>query len=159
MCLPHLPSPTIRLRPQGWQPCTSASCVRRTLPGSKSRPLLCRAAATQQTQSAVHLPSGLKIKTITEQDVPLLINEVLENRCYLQHGILLPLSGVVIDVGANIGLFSMQAATALGKEVKPLPPSQNLCIQGHTSASYAKTCNRAHQSGTQTCHSYLLHCC
>lgn len=51
-------------------------------------------------------------------------------RCYLQHGLALPPGGTVLDMGANIGLFSMFAAEQLGPEVRagPLLGARAWCI-------------------------------
>jgi ribosomal protein L11 methylase PrmA len=42
--------------------------------------------------------------------VQFLYEEQYSERCYLQHGVSLAPGATVIDVGANIGMFSMLAA-------------------------------------------------
>jgi cyclopropane fatty-acyl-phospholipid synthase-like methyltransferase len=42
--------------------------------------------------------------------VQFLYDEQYRERCYLQHGVCLGPGATVIDVGANIGMFSMFAA-------------------------------------------------
>jgi hypothetical protein len=48
--------------------------------------------------------------TSTPAEVQFLYDEQYSERCYLQHGVSLAPGATVIDVGANIGMFSMFAA-------------------------------------------------
>ncbi|GAB4815972.1 hypothetical protein N2152v2_003018 [Parachlorella kessleri] len=71
----------------------------------------------QQPVTAVTLPNGLAISCLSPSEALLIYEEVWELRCYLRHGIQVPQAGVVVDVGANIGLFSLhvlQEAAAQG---------------------------------------------
>lgn len=63
------------------------------------------------------LPNGLRVRYASKLDVPFLYQEVWERRCYLRHGLTLPPGGTVLDVGANIGLFSLFAAQLVGPQV------------------------------------------
>jgi hypothetical protein len=75
------------------------------------------ATAAAPPLATARLPTGLLVRCVSKRDVPFLYREIYERRCYLSHGITLPRGGTVIDCGANIGLFSMQAAQELGSEV------------------------------------------
>ena len=59
-------------------------------------------------------------------EVAFLYHEIFEQRCYLQHGIQVRAGDVVIDAGANLGLFSLYLATHVpGARIhafEPLPP-------------------------------------
>lgn len=56
------------------------------------------------------LPHGLLIQYVSEDDVQFLYDEIWRDRSYLQHGVAIGPGDTVIDVGANIGLFALQAA-------------------------------------------------
>lgn len=53
------------------------------------------------------LPNGLRIAHWNRYETEYLYKEIFEDRCYLRHGIRLPESATVLDIGANIGLFSL----------------------------------------------------
>jgi amino acid adenylation domain-containing protein/FkbM family methyltransferase len=55
------------------------------------------------------LPNGMLIVRKNPSEVEFTYHEVFEQRTYLQHGIALDEGAVVVDVGANIGLFSLFA--------------------------------------------------
>lgn len=56
------------------------------------------------------LPSGIWIEEQSRQETDYFYRDIWEERSYLRHGLTVPRSAVVLDVGANIGLFSMFAA-------------------------------------------------
>ena len=49
--------------------------------------------------------------------MPFLLNEIFREQVYLQNGVSLQPGDTVIDVGANIGLFTVQAADIVGQQV------------------------------------------
>jgi FkbH-like protein/FkbM family methyltransferase len=53
------------------------------------------------------LPNGLKVAHLNEYETRYVYSEIFEDRCYLRHGIQLNGLDAVIDIGANIGLFSL----------------------------------------------------
>ena len=53
------------------------------------------------------LPNGLEIVHLNEYETNYVYKEIFEDRCYLRHGIQLHDGDTVIDIGANIGLFSL----------------------------------------------------
>ena len=55
-------------------------------------------------------PVSLCRHTSTPAEVMFLYDEVYQQQQYLQQGVVLRQGGTVLDVGANIGLFSMLAA-------------------------------------------------
>lgn len=59
---------------------------------------------------SVFLPNGLEVHSVSKADVAFLYDEIWEQRAYLDHGISIGPGDTVLDVGANIGLFSIQAA-------------------------------------------------
>ncbi|GAQ79198.1 hypothetical protein KFL_000260140 [Klebsormidium nitens] len=59
---------------------------------------------------AVVLPNGLIVHSVSEADVAFLYEEIWEQCSYLDHGISIGPGDTVLDVGANIGLFTIQAA-------------------------------------------------
>jgi len=53
------------------------------------------------------LPNGLEIVHLKQYETDYLYQEIFEHECYLKHGISLPDGATVVDIGANIGLFSL----------------------------------------------------
>jgi len=53
------------------------------------------------------LPNGLEIVHMNQYETDYLYREIFEDECYLRHGICLRDGDTVVDVGANIGLFSL----------------------------------------------------
>ena len=56
-----------------------------------------------------------------------LYHEIFERRCYLQHGVSIERGDWVVDVGANIGLFSLQAAQLGAARVYAFEPLGPVC--------------------------------
>ncbi|GAB4819450.1 hypothetical protein N2152v2_006496 [Parachlorella kessleri] len=76
------------------------------------------------------LPNGLQLHYVSRLDVDFLWKEVRQDKVHLQHGVRVGAGDVVLDVGANIGLFAQCAAELVGPEVQgvvvaaePLPAS------------------------------------
>lgn len=71
------------------------------------------------------LPNGIEIVHLNRHETEYVYKEIFEDQCYLRHGIHLPKDAVVIDIGANIGLFSLfvrsqsPRATVLAYEPSP----------------------------------------
>ena len=89
------------------------------------------------------LPDGRLVHFVSERDVAFLYREIFQKRAYLQHGIQLKEGDCVLDVGANIGLFTAFAASIVGQHGKivalePIPPvfeaalanMQSLALEG-----------------------------
>jgi FkbH-like protein/FkbM family methyltransferase len=53
------------------------------------------------------LPNGLEIAHLNQYETDYLYKEIFEDRCYLKHGIRLRDGDTVVDIGANIGMFSL----------------------------------------------------
>jgi FkbH-like protein/FkbM family methyltransferase len=53
------------------------------------------------------LPNGLEIVHLNQYETDYLYKEIFEDQCYLKHGIRLQDGATVVDIGANIGLFSL----------------------------------------------------
>jgi FkbH-like protein/FkbM family methyltransferase len=53
------------------------------------------------------LPNGLEIVQLNGYETDHLYREIFEEQCYLRHGISLEDGATVVDIGANIGLFSL----------------------------------------------------
>jgi FkbH-like protein/FkbM family methyltransferase len=53
------------------------------------------------------LPNGLEIVHLNQYETDYLYQEIFEDECYLKHDIRLPDGATVVDIGANIGLFSL----------------------------------------------------
>jgi FkbH-like protein/FkbM family methyltransferase len=53
------------------------------------------------------LPNGLEIVHLNRYETDYVYKEIFEDQCYVRHGIRLPDGATVVDIGANIGLFSL----------------------------------------------------
>jgi FkbH-like protein/FkbM family methyltransferase len=53
------------------------------------------------------LPNGIEVAHLNRYETDYLYKEIFEDHCYLRHGIRLPENANIIDIGANIGLFSL----------------------------------------------------
>lgn len=53
------------------------------------------------------LPNGMRVAHLNRHETDYVYQEIFSDRCYLRHGVTLPPQAVVIDIGANIGLFSL----------------------------------------------------
>src|SRR5205823_13985149 len=53
------------------------------------------------------LPNGLEIVHLNQYETDYVYKEIFEDQCYLRHGIRLRDGATVVDIGANIGLFSL----------------------------------------------------
>jgi FkbH-like protein/FkbM family methyltransferase len=53
------------------------------------------------------LPNGLEIVQLNQYETDYVYKEIFEDHCYLRHGIRLQDGDTVVDIGANIGLFSL----------------------------------------------------
>ncbi len=71
------------------------------------------------------LPNGMVVAHQRAYETSYLYDEIFARNCYLQHGITLPERAVVLDIGANIGMFSMfvakQCPGATVHAVEPAP--------------------------------------
>ena len=63
------------------------------------------------------LPNGLPVGFVSSLDLDFLYDEIFVSQIYLQHGVALKAGDVVLDVGANIGLFTAFAAGLVGSKV------------------------------------------
>ncbi len=57
------------------------------------------------------LPNGLEIAHLNQHETDYVFKEIFEDKSYLKHGIRLHDGDTVIDIGANIGLFSLFAGS------------------------------------------------
>ena len=53
------------------------------------------------------LPNGLEIVYLNQYETDYLYQEIFRDECYLRHGIRIDDGDTVVDIGANIGLFSL----------------------------------------------------
>ncbi|MGB0521894.1 MAG: amino acid adenylation domain-containing protein [Flammeovirgaceae bacterium] len=64
--------------------------------------------AKKQVENGLYqLPNGLSMSYLNSNEIEFLYRDIFENNAYLRHGIQLPKNACVLDVGANIGMFSL----------------------------------------------------
>jgi acyl-coenzyme A synthetase/AMP-(fatty) acid ligase len=75
--------------------------------------------------SPFELASGITVLQDNPTMTRFLHHEIFVERCYLSHGIRLPVDAIVVDVGANIGFFSIQVGlefpSAQIYAIEPIP--------------------------------------
>ena len=90
--------------------------------------------------AAMELPGGAQIAHLHSYETEYLFAEIFVDRCYMKHGIRLPPEATVIDVGANIGMFSLfvnqEADRPTVFAFEPSPPAlealrRNAQLYGH----------------------------
>ena len=54
---------------------------------------------------------------VSQEDVAFLYKEIFKEGAYTQHGVNICCGDTVIDVGANLGLFSIWASRLVGRQV------------------------------------------
>jgi amino acid adenylation domain-containing protein/non-ribosomal peptide synthase protein (TIGR01720 family)/FkbM family methyltransferase len=73
------------------------------------------------------LPDGLEVAYLNRNETQAIHREIFVDRTYLQHGIELPDGAVVVDAGANIGLFTLFVHQSCEKPrvfaFEPIPPT------------------------------------
>ncbi|MGB8193257.1 MAG: FkbM family methyltransferase, partial [Chitinophagaceae bacterium] len=57
-----------------------------------------------------HLPDGSLIYHQSDRQLALLYKEIMERRIYFKHGITVPGNALVLDIGANVGAFSIDVS-------------------------------------------------
>ncbi|CAK0762025.1 hypothetical protein CVIRNUC_002916 [Coccomyxa viridis] len=65
-----------------------------------------RQAALQQAH-AVTLPNGWRVSHGSPAEASFIYREIFEERCYMQHGIRVHDGSICVDVGANVGFFTL----------------------------------------------------
>jgi len=82
------------------------------------------------SDSAVVLPNGLSVVEHRRGETMALVAEILERRSYLQHGLRIADGDVVVDIGANVGLFGafchLEADHVTVHAIEPAPASAAL---------------------------------
>ncbi|MEL7003084.1 MAG: FkbM family methyltransferase, partial [Bacteroidota bacterium] len=82
------------------------------VPSKDYAPMLARQSNILETKPKLSdklydLPNGMTIFHNARSETDLIYFEIFEDLTYLKHGISVPEGGVVFDVGANIGMFSL----------------------------------------------------
>ncbi|WP_327191218.1 FkbM family methyltransferase [Streptomyces xinghaiensis] len=87
----------------------------RIVPDPDAAPVLHRSAALEAAGRlgglAWHEPAaGVRVAGVNRGETDFLYREIFTENAYFRHGITLPRGAVVVDVGANIGMFTLAAA-------------------------------------------------
>ncbi|MGF6356329.1 FkbM family methyltransferase [Paenibacillus sp. 4624] len=90
------------------------------------------------------LHNGIEIYQNNEGETEFLYNEIFQKEMYFKHGITLPDHGTVMDVGANIGMFTLYVSSKSNCRVyafEPLPPTFKLLEMNTNSLPRVTTVN------------------
>lgn len=90
------------------------------------------------------LHNGIEIYQNNEGETEFLYNEIFQKEMYFKHGITLPDHGTVMDVGANIGMFTLYVSSKSNCRVyafEPLPPTFELLKMNTSSLPRVTTVN------------------
>lgn len=96
--------------------------------------------ASKPTEPSItKLPNGERVLCWRHDDAKWIYDEVFIDRCYERDGITYAPGSVVIDAGANIGLFSLYAAQRCGGNAsifscEPMPDTFNVLEQNCNAA-------------------------
>ena len=71
-----------------------------------------RAAPTVHGLLRRKLPNGMAVAELNRNETDYIYREIFEHRAYFRHGITLQAGDTILDVGANIGLFTLFASLA-----------------------------------------------
>lgn len=98
---------------------------------------------SQRVSSSKLLPNGLKVQHLSGSDLPFIYDEIFVRQCYMQHGVAIKKGATVLDIGSNIGLFSLWAASEAGQQghvvaLEPLPVLHGAMV--HNIASHREWC-------------------
>ncbi len=74
------------------------------------------------------LPNGLEIVHLNQYETDYLYQEIFRDQCYLRHGIRIHDGDTIVDIGANIGLFSLFALSRCqNPRIYAFEPSPVVC--------------------------------
>jgi FkbM family methyltransferase len=62
---------------------------------------------SERAAQIYQLPNGLSVYHVNKHETDFLYKEIFTERAYLKHGIMLKANACVLDVGANIGMFTL----------------------------------------------------
>ncbi len=103
------------------------------------------------------LPNGQEIVHLNQYETDYLYKEIFEDNCYLKHGICLRDGATVVDVGANIGLFSLfvldRCRNAKIYAYEPAPAAYELLranLGAYSSSALACNFGVSNREGTAT---------
>ncbi|GJM33278.1 MAG: hypothetical protein DHS20C18_22790 [Saprospiraceae bacterium] len=76
------------------------------------------------------LPNGMQMYSYNKFEIEFVYDEIFNNNVYFKHGINIPDGGVVVDIGANSGMFSILAGQVANEvqiyAYEPLPPTYEI---------------------------------
>jgi FkbM family methyltransferase len=64
----------------------------------------------EEQAKAFHFPDGSLVYHQSDRQLTMLYKEIMERAVYFRHGITVPENGLVLDLGANIGTFSIDVS-------------------------------------------------
>lgn len=92
------------------------------------------------TSELYKLPNGMEIYHVNDSETDFTYKEIFEELIYLRHGITIPSNGVIFDVGANIGLFSLLVAKTYPNSIvfafEPIPFIFSILLKNVARFSY-----------------------
>jgi len=69
-----------------------------------------------------HLPNDMVVSILEEGETDFMYTEIIERK-FFRHGLREPFGGVVLDLGADVGLFALYAATVWNAKVYAIEPN------------------------------------
>jgi FkbH-like protein/FkbM family methyltransferase len=126
---------------------------------ARTLPAISRARADEcfGTRSRTVLPNGLEIAQLNPQETGYLYEEIFADECYLRHGIVLEEGDTVLDIGANVGLFSLFVQSRCpGARIyafEPAPPAFDVLranLAAHAPGAQAFNAGVSDKAGTAT---------
>jgi amino acid adenylation domain-containing protein/FkbM family methyltransferase len=101
------------------------------VPDERRAPAPARIAALSATTpdgaEVLDLPDGITVFALNRSETDFMAGEIFADETYLRGGVVLPDEAVIVDVGANVGLFAVWAAGVCASptihSVEPMPPA------------------------------------
>jgi hypothetical protein len=98
----------------------------------------------------------MRVFHLLREEVEFLYQTIFEDDEYLRHGIVLDEHDTVVDVGGNVGLFSLYCYRKLNGHVRllafePLPPIYRVLEQNFASFNSASACTESSSQPSDAC--------
>lgn len=120
----------VRRSPEGEKYLSAFVVPSRETAGTVLQKLILKKQDPLLYQQLYHLPNGISIVQKNRRETEFSYNEIFTDHIYCRHGITIDPGAVVIDAGANIGLFSLYAGMSADNVTvyafEPLAPIHRL---------------------------------
>jgi len=121
---------------------------------------LMKTPVSSRTPQSTILPNGMRVFHLLREEVEFLYQTIFEEEEYLRHNVQLHADDTIVDVGGNVGLFSLYCHRKLGGRLRllafePLPPiyrvlEQNFALANRQQIALARTSSKHSEHREET---------